>query len=432
MVRAFAIVYLAFLAATLWWAPYRGPGAGLPEPDAAATARAWVGPEPPTPSARAREAQRTGDLLFGLEACRRLVLLAIFLAAGGAAGLRDRVARPGASPWTTAFLAYLAFELAWAGLELPFDLLGFWRASSYGLDRGGPLAWAGRLVGRLAFLVPAGALAVLALRALIVARGAGWWLAAWGLAVPGVLLGLWAKPTWIDPLFETTVPMEDRALESRLLALAARAGVAVDRIHVVAKARQTAVANAYVVGFLGTRRIVVWDTLLARLEPDEVAAVVAHELGHYALGHAGQRYLAAMAGGLLLLAAAARLLAATLARAGPRLGLAGPADPGAWPLVRLVFMGLVLVAAPLELARSRAAETAADRFGLELNRDNAAAARAFVKLQLSNLSVPDPGPFHRIFRSGHPPLGERLRAALAYRPWAEGDRIAPAPATLGP
>ncbi len=92
-------------------------------------------------------------------------------------------------------------------------------------------------------------------------------------------------PIWIDPLFNKFGPMKDKALERRILDLAERAGIEGSRVFEVEKSVNTKAMNAYVTGVFGTKRIVLWDTLLAQLDAPEVLAVMGHEMGHYVLGH---------------------------------------------------------------------------------------------------------------------------------------------------
>ena len=105
------------------------------------------------------------------------------------------------------------------------------------------------------------------------------------LSVPFSFFVMLIAPIWIDPLFNKFGPMKDPALERRIAALADRAGISEGRIYEVDKSADSRALNAYVKGFLKTKRIVLYDTLLAQLDDREVLAVMGHEMGHYALGH---------------------------------------------------------------------------------------------------------------------------------------------------
>jgi STE24 endopeptidase len=112
-----------------------------------------------------------------------------------------------------------------------------------------------------------------------------WWLWTSALALPFYTLTLIVTPLWIAPLFNKFGPMKDKVLEAEVLAVARRAGVEGARVFEVNKSVDTAKVNAYVTGVGGSKRIVLWDTLIARLSPAQAKYVVGHELGHYVLGH---------------------------------------------------------------------------------------------------------------------------------------------------
>jgi Zn-dependent protease with chaperone function len=112
-----------------------------------------------------------------------------------------------------------------------------------------------------------------------------WWLWTSLAAVPFLILMLLVQPVLIAPLFDDFGPMQDKALEARILALAERAGIDGGQVFEVNKSADTDAVNAYVGGLFGTQRIVLWDTLLARLAPAQVLVVMGHEMGHFVLGH---------------------------------------------------------------------------------------------------------------------------------------------------
>jgi Zn-dependent protease with chaperone function len=214
--------------------------------------------------------------------------------------------------------------------------------------------------------------------------------------------------------------MQDKALESRILALAERSGIEGGRVFEVAKSVDTNAVNAYVTGLFGTKRIVLWDTLLRKLAPEETLVVMGHEMGHYVLQHIWKGLLLGLAVVLFACWAVDRTAHRLIARHAPRFGFTRLDDPAALPLIVLLVGLATFLIQPIGLAWSRYIEHEADRFALEITHDNHAMAMAFVKLQQENLSNPRPGMLYKIWRSSHPPLGERIDFANAYRPWERG------------
>jgi Zn-dependent protease with chaperone function len=247
-----------------------------------------------------------------------------------------------------------------------------------------------------------------------------WWLATGALCVPFLALLLFVRPIWIDPLTDDFGRMKDPRLEGRILSLAARAGIEGARVYEVAKSADTNRLNAYVTGFGATKRIVLWDTLLARLSPEQTLVVMGHEMGHYVLRHVVIGicvYSAILTFALLAIHLAASAL---LERRGARLGVRGLSDPAALPLV-LALAAIVGVAfMPIAFAFSRSQEHEADRFALEITHDNRACASAFITMQSSNLGYPRPDKWVVWLRSTHPPIGERVDFCNSYRPWEQG------------
>jgi STE24 endopeptidase len=234
---------------------------------------------------------------------------------------------------------------------------------------------------------------------------------------------LLVAPIWIAPLFNKFGPMTDKSLEADILALADHAGIEGGRVFEVDKSVDTNALNAYVTGFGGTKRIVLWDTIIAKLDRRELLFVMGHEMGHYVLSHIYQ--LIALFSVVMLLSfyAAHRVAGAVMGRWHRRIGFAALADIASLPLVLCLVGVFSLLVTPLTLAHSRWIERQSDRFGLEITRDNHAAATAFVKLQTENLGNPRPGWLYKLWRSSHPPLGERIDFCNNYRPWETGQML---------
>ena len=181
-------------------------------------------------------------------------------------------------------------------------------------------------------------------------------------------------PIWIDPLFNKFGPMKDKGLEAQILALADRAGIEGSRVFEVDKSVDTKAVNAYVTGFLGTKRIVLWDTLLAKLDEPEVLFVMGHEMGHYVLGHVVRSILLSSMRHLLGLFLVDRVGRWLIAPFRDRLGFDRLSDIASVPLVLMLLEVASLVLSPVALAYSRYQEHEADRFALELTHANHSAA----------------------------------------------------------
>jgi Zn-dependent protease with chaperone function len=180
------------------------------------------------------------------------------------------------------------------------------------------------------------------------------------------------------------------------------------------------VENAYVTGFMGTKRIVFYDTMLQNLNQDELLFVMGHEMGHYVLGHKAKRIAFKSLLILFSLYLAYRLAGPVIGRFKDIWGFAAPSDFAALPLGVLAFWFFCLVDRPIYMAFSRHLEHEADRFGLELTHENHAAATAFVKLMQVGLGVPRLGTIRMIWLGSHPCIADRVEFCNTYRPWETG------------
>ena len=219
-------------------------------------------------------------------------------------------------------------------------------------------------------------------------------------------------PVVIDPLFNSYIRMPDGSLRSGIVRLADSVGIANVPVFVVDKSKQTNKLNAEVTGLFSSARVVVWDTTLKRMRPDEVLSVVGHELGHFVLHHILKGYLLSVCGILCGMWLAGKLLPGLTTRLPRRWGIKGMSDPAIIPAIMLTLGLLGFLAEPLVNAVSRSMEAEADQFGLAITGDRAAMARAFVALSQNNLSDPDPPAVIRFWFFSHPSLRERIDFAL--------------------
>ena len=397
--------------------------------DTGATAEVAV----PEPSALAVQYHRSGNVLWAAATALDLLLPAALLfsgLSGRVRGTAERLAR--ARRFATIALYAVAYVLIQALVFLPLSwYAGYVRQHAYGLSTETAAAWLGDWAKAVAITVVFSALLLWIPYWLLRISPRRWWLWTGLLTAPLTVLVMIVLPVYIAPLFDEYGRMRDPALEQRIERLAARAGIPDSRIYEVRKSEETRQVNAYVTGFGGTKRIVLWDTLVDRLQPDEVEFVVGHEIGHFVLRHT----LTVIVGATLLVTLSLwivhRVAGWLIARFGRRFGFDRLDDVASLPLLALVGGAVMLAASPAALALSRWQEREADRLGLEITRDNNAAARAFVRLQEDNLAVPRTGLLFRLWRGSHPDLADRIEFANRYRPWLRGqplrygDRFAP-------
>jgi STE24 endopeptidase len=309
-------------------------------------------------------------------------------------------------PWQGTVLVLAVLGLLQL-LGLPFALWRTFRIEArFGFNRITPALFALDLVKRLLLGVAIGAPLIVATLVLMRTAGALWWVWAW-LIWLGVSLALaWAAPRFIAPLFNRFSPLTDAALLGRVESLLARCGFqAGGGVFVMDGSRRSAHGNAYFTGIGRNKRIVFFDTLLSRIDGDEIEAVLAHELGHFRLHHVRQRLAVSavsMLAGLALLGWLARQ---------PGFYSALGVPTGSPAIALLLFAVVVPVfaffATPLEAWWSRRHEREADDFAAAHARADRLAA-ALVKLYRDNASTLTPDPVHSAFYDSHPPAVERI------------------------
>lgn len=308
-------------------------------------------------------------------------------------------------------LALLVAFAAIGGLaDLPFSLYHtFVIEQRFGFNK---MTWRLWLADAVKGLV-LGAAIGLPIAALILwlmgAAGPMWWLWAWAVWMGFNLLLLVIYPTFIAPVFNKFQPLEDETLKARVTALMQRCGFAAKGLFVMDGSKRSAHANAYFTGFGAAKRVVFYDTLLAKLSPDEVDAVLAHELGHFKHKHITQRLVAMFA----LSLAGFALLGWLATRAwfytglGVQPNMQGPNDALALVLFMLAVPVFSFFIAPLPALLSRRHEFQADAFAAQQTsgRD---LGTALLKLYEDNASTLTPDPVFVKFYYSHPPASERL------------------------
>lgn len=254
---------------------------------------------------------------------------------------------------------------------------------------------------------------------------ARWWLYAWMICVPLVVFGAWVEPYIVEPLFNNFEPLakEHPELVQPIETLLHKAGVSIpqDKLFEMQASAKTNSLNAYVSGFGSSKRVVLYDTIIRKEPRPELMTTFGHELGHYVLGHIVKGIIFAAALMLLGFYLTYRLTGFFIARWGRRFDVPAAADAGSLPVFALVLLLLNLLGEPIGNAYSRYQESQADAYSLyittgAIDDPGQAAARAFEIEGETDLEPPDPSPLVVFWLYSHPPIRDRVRLAVEYKP----------------
>lgn len=303
----------------------------------------------------------------------------------------------------------VAFAIVSGLLDLPFDYYRqFVLEQRFGFNKMTPRLW----LADMAKGVLLGALIGLPLLWVVLTlmdkTGPLWWLYAWLVWSGFQLLMMVLYPTVIAPLFNKFTPLDDASLKQRIEALMARVGFASKGLFVMDGSKRSAHGNAYFSGFGANKRIVFFDTLLARLAPQEIEAVLAHELGHFKLRHIIKRIGLMFAISLGFLALLGYLKNQTWFYDGLGVPAVFASDAMALILFMLVLPVFTFVLSPLSSISSRKHEFEADAFAAA-HTDARDLVSALVKMYEDNASTLTPDPIHSAFYDSHPPASVRIK-----------------------
>jgi len=365
---------------------------------------------------RAREYARIRRRLFLVELALSGGALLLLIVSGAAVLLRDAVQSLSGTYHAQVALYTAVVALGASLLFFPLSYYaGFVLPHRYGLSVQTTRGWiADHIKGTLIGLVQA---IVVALPVYTLLRQApqSWWLwAAVILTLFAILLTNLA-PILIVPLFFKLTPLADADLRRRLLALGDRAGARITGVFVMDMSRRTRTANAALMGIGNTRRIVLGDTLWQRFAPEEIEAILAHELGHHVHGDLSRGIALQTVLTFGALWAADRVLGALTGPDSP-LAVHVPSDPASLPILLLVAGVLFTILMPLTNGLSRRWEAAADRFAVRVTGNAEAWKGALRKLADQNLAEVDPPRWVEWLLYSHPSIRHRLEAASRQPP----------------
>jgi STE24 endopeptidase len=304
--------------------------------------------------------------------------------------------------------------LLMAVIDLPFSWVRQFRIEQrFGFNRMTPRLWLADLVKALLVSAALGLPLIAAVIWLMQQAGDLWWFYAWLVWISFSALILVLYPTVIAPMFNKFEPLKDAGLAERIAELLRRTGFRSKGVFVMDGSRRSAHGNAYFTGLGRAKRIVFFDTLVERLLPPEIEAVLAHELGHFKLKHIAKRLVFSFAASLAVLALLGWLASQSWFYVG--LGVE-PAPDGSNQGVALVLFMLALpvftfALAPIGSMLSRKHEFEADQFAAR-NASAPDLVNALVKLYQDNASTLTPDPVHSAFYDSHPPASIRIQRLL--------------------
>ena len=339
------------------------------------------------------------------------VVLIGFTLMGGLQALSTALLHAAGPGMAHQILLIVAFTVISSVLDLPFTYwFQFVLEQRFGFNKMTVKLWLADMVKGSLIGAVIGLPLLWVVLTLMDRTGSLWWLYTWAFWCAFQLLAMVVYPTLIAPLFNKFTPLSDEGLKARIEGLMARVGFASKGLFVMDGSKRSAHGNAYFSGFGANKRIVFFDTLLERLAPSEIEAVLAHELGHFKLKHIVKRIVVLFALSLVFLALLGWLKTQVWFYTG--LGvmplLSAPNDAMALLLFMSVLPVFTFPLSPLTSISSRKHEFEADAFAAS-HSDARDLVSALVKMYEDNASTLTPDPLHSAFYDSHPPASIRIR-----------------------
>ena len=331
-------------------------------------------------------------------------------------------------------LTALLYSLLGTALTLPWTIYtGYFREKQYGLMNMGFGGWLGEQAIEFAISLVLMTLLIVIVYAVIRRFPKTWWVLGTGVIALFMVFVMALSPVYVAPLFNTYTELPQGPVRERIVAMAKAHEIPAEHIYLFDASKQSKRISANVSGVGPTIRISLNDNLLNRSTPDEIAAVMGHEMGHYVLGHTWRNVIFITALAALMLFATSRIAPALLARFGKSWGVKELADPASLPVLSICLSVLSLLATPALNTLIRVDESEADAFGLDVAREPDGFAS--IAMKLSEYRKIEPGPVEEALFFDHPSGETRVRMAMQWKkdhvPDAKMVHPAPLPQTLG-
>jgi STE24 endopeptidase len=348
------------------------------------------------------------DFLYGS------VVALLLLNLRWSAKMRDLAERITRFRWLQDALYWVQYMVLATVLGFPLEFYeGYVREHKYGLATQSFWPWMGDQGKGLLLGLVMGALAVMLLLAIVRRLPRSWWI--WGtVAMTGLTVVLVAiGPVYLQPIFNKVTRLDDPKITAPILSMAHANGIPTNDVYQIDASRQTKRMSANVSGFANTMRITLNDNLLHRGSPEEIQAVMGHEMGHYVLNHIPKSIFFQSVVNLLFFAGLFWGLHGVLKRWGARWQIRGVGDPAVLPLVFLLAGIFFFVLTPLLNTEIRIHEKEADMFGLNAARQPDGFAQAAI--HLSEYRKMRPGKWEERIFFDHPSGYDRIHSAMVWK-----------------
>ena len=360
-----------------------------------------------------------------------IVQLVLLLSLGTAAWMRRVAIRAGSNKWVQGYSFFFLFMAITSVLSLPLEMYGHHVSMIYGQSVQLWGSWFGDRAKAFALTYLVGGLLFMLLFFVMGKSPKRWWFWFWIPAMVSTVFGIFVTPIFIDPLFNEFEPLQQSnpALVERLEQVVARGGIVIppDRMFLMKASEKVTGLNAYVTGLGASKRVVVWDTSIAKATPDEISFIFGHEMGHYVLNHIYKGLAFASVLLLVLFWLGYHSVQWLLKHFGASWGIAEQHNWAAFVVLLLMLSVLSFLSEPISNGFSRSQEHAADVYGQEaihgiVADPQTAAQQAFQVLGEQSLVDPNPSPWVEFWTFGHPSIASRAAFAAAYNPWAPGQQ----------
>jgi STE24 endopeptidase len=388
-----------------------GPGAHF---DANAATAAYMATLSPQAEARSDAYFEGGYWLALGDFIIALLVAWLLLGTRLSVRMRDWTQRRTQRRWLQSGLYAVQYILFTTVVTLPWAAYeGYFREHQYGMSTQNMGGWLGDQFKGLLIAVLFGTVAFIAIYAVIRRAGKAWWI--WGAMIVVALLVFQAAiaPGYLEPVFNKFYPLAEGPLKQQILSLARANDIPATQVYEFDASRQTTKMSAHVSGLFGSAQISLNDNLIRRGSPEEVKAVMAHEMGHYVMNHIYKTFVyfgLVIVIGFAFVAWAMRALQSVASR---RWGLGDIGDEAALPLVVALFTLYGFVLTPVQNSITRSMEVEADAFGLNAAREPDGFAQA--ALHLSEYRKMRPGPIEEFVFFDHPSGWNRIHRAMQWK-----------------